>query len=210
MQQAIRQITLTEFVDFVAATGTQRITKVREIQERPDYDPRFDFWKKLRDTIVTFHREGKPRAFLDGALDELRDLKKVQRYPALVTSYKRFLGRKEINWFDPPAGVWSHGQLSVRINPELGLVIAGTPHLVKLYFKSEPLSKRRVEVILHLLEQWAPLMDGTRATPAVLDVPKGKLIPMASVPTDLGILLDADAYSFVLIWQGIRTLRGRR
>jgi hypothetical protein len=40
-------ISLTDFVDFVVATGTSKLTKVRQIKRRPQYHPAFDHWKSL-------------------------------------------------------------------------------------------------------------------------------------------------------------------
>ena len=45
------QISLTEFVDFVAKSGTPKLTVVRTVKDRHavGYDPKTDFDKPLRD-----------------------------------------------------------------------------------------------------------------------------------------------------------------
>lgn len=40
---------------------------------------------------------------------------------------------KEITWFDPGKATWHSDELSVRSNPELGLIIDGKAYLIKLF-----------------------------------------------------------------------------
>ncbi|MBK9648054.1 MAG: hypothetical protein IPO67_23360 [Deltaproteobacteria bacterium] len=47
------EISLTDFVNFVTRIGSARLTLVREIRSRGDYDPIRDFWRDLRDGLVT-------------------------------------------------------------------------------------------------------------------------------------------------------------
>jgi hypothetical protein len=194
-------ISLTDFVDFVVASGPPRLTKVRELKRRGIYEPATDFWKRLREAIETLHREDREKPFLDEVRVGLTDRKKLAAYPPLITAYKRFLGRKHTRWFDPPRGRWAHAELTVRVNPELGLDIDGNRHVVKLYFKKQPLSKRRVESILRLMEKTLKAGEGESFAVAVLDVANAKLIrPTIPVP-DLDILLQSEAAAFMEIWQ---------
>ncbi|MNF05125.1 hypothetical protein D3C80_2047880 [compost metagenome] len=61
------------------------------------------------------------------------------------------------------------------MKPELGLLIDGRPHLVKLYLKDEKLQKLRMDVVLalmeHSLRQDAP--DG--CSMSILDVKNSRL-----------------------------------
>jgi len=72
-------ISLTDFVDFAISTPPSQLTKVRQLCNRGPYDPRFDFWKALRERVQEFHEKGKK---LDGVLVGLTDAKKVKRYPS--------------------------------------------------------------------------------------------------------------------------------
>jgi hypothetical protein len=196
-------ISLTDFVDFVLASGTPRITKVRQVKTRGDYDPATDFWKPLREAIQTLHSQGREKSVLDDLVRGLTDEKKKTAYPPLVKAYKRFIGSKSIEWFEPPSDSWTHQELAVRVNPELGLRISDTPHVIKLYFKKEPLSKRRVEVILYLMS--STLLDpwDAEVTIGVLDVPRARLVtPTVTVP-NLELLLQSEAAAFGEIWQGL-------
>ena len=145
------KVSLTYFVDFVLASGTPKLTVVRQFKTRDDYAPQADFYKKLREGIVSFHAKGRPPSFLDGLLSGLADAKKAKAYPPLLAAYKKFLGKKGHSWLQPPQGTWSSGGMDITLNPELGLKIKGQPTIIKLYFKETKLTKRRSDIVTHLL-----------------------------------------------------------
>jgi hypothetical protein len=197
-------ISLTDFVDFVISSGTPKLTKVGNIKNRREYQPAFDFWKPLRDGIVAFHRaRSQNRRDLDRITSGVTDQKKSVRYPECIRAYKRFLGRKRVSWFAPPTGRWGPQDLTIRINPELGLNINGIPHVIKLYFKAEPLSRRRVEIVLLLLQ--AALQGQVRRGThyAILDVPRARLFEDPHPNASLLPLLQGEASSFLTIWNNI-------
>lgn len=51
-------LSLTDFVDFVHKSGTARATHLRQIKERPDYEPAFDFYRPLRNKLAEVHGAG--------------------------------------------------------------------------------------------------------------------------------------------------------
>ena len=51
------KISLTEFVDVIIKAGTEKLTKVRNIKNKPEYDPRFDFYRPLRNYLIEYHKE---------------------------------------------------------------------------------------------------------------------------------------------------------
>ena len=196
-------ISLTDFVDFVIKVGTPKLTKVTEIKQRPEYSPAFDFWKPLRNGIRDFHKGGGAnKSDLDQILLGMTDPKKLRRYPGAIRAYKRFLGRKQVTWFDPPADIWSHAGLNVRVNPELGLEIDGQRYVIKLYFKEEAPTKSRLQVILELMRL---SLDGSTASGdifSVLDVSNTKLTSATGNAT-VEPLLKGEAASFVQIWSSV-------
>lgn len=58
------QLSLTDFVDVVSRTGTPKANKVAGIKNRLAYSPAFDFYKPLRDGLITIHKTGKPKSSL--------------------------------------------------------------------------------------------------------------------------------------------------
>jgi hypothetical protein len=125
---AALDVSLTTFVDFVSKSGTRRLTCVREArsQYEEDYHPAKDYWRGLRNAIVNLHQDDRPREDLGGLLGRVPS-RKVDRYTECVTGYKKFMGRRAFEWFEPPHTRWEARGLNVRVNPELGLRIDGTP-----------------------------------------------------------------------------------
>lgn len=192
-------ISLTDFVDFAIKTPASQFTKVRQIYSRGSYEPKFDFWKALREGIQDVHEKNKK---LDGVLDKITDAKKTPRYASAVKSYDKFISKqKGLAWFKPPVAVWTYSELNVRINPELGLVLDGQKHVVKLYFKDENPTKQRLEFVFAMMR--IGLQLGSVTLPAVLDVSKGKIIVPKSMGEDLLPLLQAQALAFVHLWKAI-------
>src|SRR5206468_586339 len=98
------------------------------------------------------HRVGNPRSALTAFMAEVTDPKKRKNYPRAVNGYKKWWGQKTLGWFAPQRTVYTQHNVDVIINPELGLDINGTRHLVKLYFKEDSLSRLRIDIITRLME----------------------------------------------------------
>src|SRR5262252_4577380 len=116
-------ISLTQFVDFVVTTGTPKLTRLKHIKRdnSAPYEHWKDFWKILREGIVSYHAVGAgDRKFLDRILDKTETEAKRKTYEPLVTNYKRYLGRKQITNLPPDRHcTWKYKTLEVRVNPEL-------------------------------------------------------------------------------------------
>ena len=197
------KISLTDFVDYVSKVGTSKYTIVNKINARDDYHPAFDFWKPLREGIIELHKDRGDKKVLDDLLKSLTDKKKQNRYPLLIKQYKSFLGRKKIEWFDPPHKEWKEGNLSVRLNPELGLEINGEYTVIKLYFKSDKLSQMKADLILLLMNEKFKKKDYKDVTFAVLDVANKKMFNSTKLGKAHMSLLEGEALSFIKIWESI-------
>lgn len=196
-------ISLTTLIDFVGKSGTPRLTCVREARARydEDYHPAKDYWRGLRTAVVDAHRPGGDIADL-ASLPRQVAKSRAELYAQGVVGYRKFLGRKSINWFEPQAGDWIAHGLRVRLNPELGLVIDGVPRHVKLYLKQEPALRRAtVQPLLYLLGLVPPGAHG--ATPLVVDVQRGNsYAPDAKTPS-VGPLLAGEAAAFTAMWRDL-------
>jgi len=85
-------ISLTDFVDFVIKSGTPKLTKVRAIKNRPEYEPAIDYWRQLREGIKDFHRAGgADKSALDDIVDSLHNTKKIIRYRPPSGATRSFL-----------------------------------------------------------------------------------------------------------------------
>lgn len=197
------EVSLTDFVDFVCKTGSTKLTKVKQVKNREEYSPATDFYKALREGIVAIHQNDGERKDLKEILENITDKKKVTNYQDCIEGYKKFWGRKDLKWFEPPFKHWGIGDLDVRINPELGLEIDKKFYIIKLYFKSDKLSKEKVTQILTLLE--SQLREEVEDEPimAILDVKNSKLFTKDDRDISLLPLLEGEAKSFEIIWKGI-------
>ena len=197
-------ISLTQFIDFVSKAGAPRLTVVKNVKQQlsEGYDPATDFYKAIRDGIVMMHRNGQPKSTLDSTLNGLTDKKKQTGYPPLVSGYKKFLGKKSIEWFDPPRDDWSQSGLTVSINPEVGLVIGGCRHVIKLYFKAEPLTKLRTDVVTQLMNLVLGKPKSSFAF-GLLDVRKARLFTSNGADPGLIALLQGEAASFASIFKAL-------
>ncbi len=195
------QISLTDFVDIVSASGTPKATKVRQIKRRPPYSPATDFYRPIRENIIEVHETEQDQAFIDLVITGLTDPKKMTAYPPIVTGYKKWWGRKSLNWFNPPNIQYSKYNVTVSVNPELGLDINGIPHLIKLYFKLEPLSKNRIDIITHLMSVTASTHCASPSTKmSVLDVRRAKLFTPTVPIQGLTHILNAELAYIANLW----------
>lgn len=196
-------ISLTDLVDIAAASGTPKMTKVRQIKRRPPYSPAMDFYRPFRERLIEIHRTGLSRRELVSVLSSSLDQKKQANYQGLIEGYRRWWGRKILDWFDPPSADWSAYGVSVRVNPELGLTINGTPHLIKLYMKSEPLSTNRVAIITHLMGMTLHGICVPNTTMSVLDVRRNNLLtPNVPIP-GLTAALEAELAYINALWPNV-------
>jgi len=144
------------------------------------------------------------KSALDKILLDLTDKKKINRYPALIESYKSFLGRKKVEWFEPPFKEWKANDLRVKLNPELGLEINGRLYVVKLYFKSDKLSQLKADLILLLMNSKLKKGDYKNATFAVLDIERKKLFEKTKLGKTHLPLLEGEALSFINVWNSLQ------
>jgi hypothetical protein len=197
------ELSLTDFVDFVCKSGSTKLTKVKQIKNREDYSPATDFYKALREGIQEIHRNNGKKKELKSILDSVSDSKKIKNYTESIEGYKKFWGRKDPVWFEPPMKHWIVSELDVRINPELGLEIDGKKYLIKLYFKSDKLSKEKVTQVLTLMESELRNEVDSDVNMAILDVKNGKLFIKEDRDLTLLPLLKGEAMSFEIMWDDL-------
>lgn len=197
------KLSLTDFIDVVSRTGMARTTKVAQIKHRPKYDPAFDFYKKIREAIQDTHQKGKTRTHLASLLGGLTDPKKQVNYPAVVAGYSKWWGRKAITWFDPPTAQFSHSGFTVTINPELGLMVNGQPHVIKLYFKGDGLTKQRTLIATGLMEHSLRSSVANGATLALLDIRNAKLFPSQALTPMIVAGLQAELAFIAALWPNV-------
>lgn len=198
------RISLTDFVEFVSKVGSPKITKVREIKNRPEYHPSRDFYKHLRVGIKAFHEEGHTdkNGYFSSILATNPDSKKQSKFNELVKGYKRFLGTKTIQNQNNENVIWTYDRLEISVNPELCLSIDGEKHLIKLYFKSDELTKLKIDVILYLMQNALPFLPDIDKY-SILYIGKSRLLSESIPDPSLEFLLRAEAQSFIMLYDSI-------
>lgn len=196
-------ISMTNFVDFVITSGNPRITQVKNIRNLygEKYKPHKDYWRILREEIINYHKKGEAKVDLDGILSNIENSPKEQNYGVCIASYKRWLGRKKINWIGSSKTTWCSDRLCVKVNPELGLSIDGKDYAIKLYFRAKKLSKTRIDTILYLIRKSLP-KSKRFSTPGILDVQRGKLFIPTRKINGIDILLEGEVSGFLSMWDG--------
>jgi hypothetical protein len=202
------EISLTQFVDFVNKTGNAKLALVKSIKNRDEYETYKDFYKSLREGIVDLHKKDLGTESLGKILESLRDEKKKKHYPELITGYKKFLGRKRLEWFIPPRRDWKVGNLTIRINPELGLEEkrknrTSTFYVIKLYFKEEPLKRAQANQILTLMEMQLRGKVEPEIKFAILDIRNNKFHVKENNDLSELPLLKGEASSLSTIWNNL-------
>ena len=127
---------------------------------------------------------------------------KKATYKTVAAGYIRFLRHKITIWFQPMRRLWEHkpSGLAVRINPEIGLRIDGTPHVLKLYFCQKPLQKDRVLGIVQLMEATLQPYHTSDTIFGLLDVPNNKLWTTADCKDDLMPSIRGHAMAFMQMY----------
>ncbi len=192
-------LALGDFVDVVSKSGSPKATKVKELKHRAPYSPATDFYKALREGLVTTHRFNKSKATLT-SIATLASAKKQANYQIAIAGYKKWWGSKNFVWFEPPTSSYTKHGFAISVNPELGLEINGQRHVVKLYFKDEKLSKLRIDLITALMSSTLMAPPSPVTTMAVLDVRRAKLFSASQNWSALLPVADAELAYIAALW----------
>ena len=203
------EISLTDFIGFVNKMGNAKLNHVKSIKDRPNYEPYMDFYKPLREAILKLHKKGQKKEVLDTVLEGLTDEKKRRCYPELIAGYKKFLGRKKLEWITPPKKDWKIGGVTITVNPEIGLEEkkkngSSNFYIVKLYFKDDALKKAQADQILTLMEmQLRSKVNEPEIKFAILDIRRSKLHIKQDQELKELPLLKGEANSFATMWNSL-------
>lgn len=195
-------LSLTDLVDVILKSGVPKSTKVSQVKSRPDYEPAFDYYKQLRESIIENHQRGGSKKEFEVVASASCSPNKFSNYNTAIKGYSKWWGNKSFTWVDPARNIYSNNGIDVIVNPELGLEWNGQLHYVKLYLKSDPLTKPRADLILTLLRESltnkAP--KGTKMT--ILDVRAARLFTDTSKKVPIAVV-DAELAYIAALWPTI-------
>ncbi|MGO1072482.1 hypothetical protein [Lysobacter sp. CA199] len=197
------KISLTDFVDVVSKSGTPKATKVAQIKNRPEYGPAQDFYKIFRDGIIELHKRDDEKSELKSILLKTTDEKRLAHYPGMVKGYSKWWGKRTLSWFTPATSTYSNSGIDVSVNPELGINIDGLNYIVKMYMKSEKLTKPRAELITELMEKTLRPLIKNNARIGILDVKNSKIFEHTPGKKPLKPMIDAELAYIASLWPSL-------
>lgn len=202
----MQTVPLSFFVDFMLMAGTGRIHAARTFKKTGDTS---SFYQPLVDVLVGAHSEELPvRETLDAFIATRTEERERRMFTTAARSYVGFLeryrkpdGDSNVTWFEPPMRDYPIGPAVVRVNPEVGLLIAGRPHVLKLYFRGDPINPQQVAITTTLLANalqttWPGTVFG------VLDVRRSRLFVHRS-QGDLNTLVKAEAGVLASLYEAV-------
>ena len=196
---AVTYLSLRDFLDVATKTRKPRATKVRQIRYADPYSPVTDFYKPPRQGIVGIHKAGKSRVALGALLQGIGDKRKLANHPLAINGYDAWWGARQLKWFEPPKGKYPKYGFEVSVNPELGLEINGSPHVIKLYLNTIPLSAERAALIgalmTHVVGSGAPTVILSS-----LDTRRSALMPAPVQSAALMATVDSVLADIAVIW----------
>ncbi len=195
------RIGLTSFIDYFVAQSPTKVARVRAARRMMDGDG-FDHWLLFRRAAVESLVAGGDKSVVRACVDAAAGGRLEKTYSECGDALIRWIGRKSISATALGTGrTWSTPGLEVSVNPELRLSVGSDPSMIlKLYFKSDVLSKRAADPMLRLIET----EYGRSSTAAILDVRRRRLhVGPVPKPADLDLLLAAEASGFATIWNGL-------
>ncbi|WP_377865785.1 hypothetical protein [Bacillus sp. R86525] len=198
------KVGLTQFLDFTLKSSAAKTNFVKNLKSQPEYQPAFDYWKQLRDTVIKFHQNELPFECFE-TLVQTVDQKKKQNYIDVIKQYKKFIKNNDVSWFDPGKSHWISDDLIVRSSPELGLFINDEPHLIKLYFKGkkERIDKYNINSTLTLLNESTFSNEYNDVNYTVLDIQKNRMYTNNSINNDHLIALESEAHQLSYLWNKV-------
>ena len=194
------RITFTDLIEVLTKSGSPKATKVAQIKNRHAYDPATDFYKALREGLIQLHKTGGVKADLSKLQKGLSDPKKIVNYPLMVAGYRKWWGNKSLAWFDPKGNTYTQSGIDVAVNPEIGLTINGQRQVVKLYLKTDTLTKTKADLIVTLMQHVIGPLEPAGTLFSVLDVRNSKLFTYSATGKNFKPMVDAELSYIATLW----------
>lgn len=205
MKQNDIYISLTEFVNFINASGMAKMTIVSAAKakhEEQEGNP-YDYWKDLKDEIkIQLKRQGAKEDLLE-LVENIREEMR-ENYNQMIAGYLKFWKPTRMQWLRPIKKMVHIGGVKMILNPEIGVKSQDKNYMIKLYLKAnENLDKRHADIILAMMESELREKVDENIVFAILDVRRGKLFTYVNSDPRLLILLKSEGRSFAEMWNGI-------
>ncbi|WP_406645778.1 hypothetical protein QEZ52_17585 [Aliisedimentitalea scapharcae] len=108
-----------------------------------------------------------------------------------------------LNWFDPPKGEWSTAEFQLSVNPEMGLIIDGQKHAIKMFINKNKLSRLKAQMG-GLLMSKALSIKAPNTKFSIFDIKQKQLHTFAAPSEKLEYLLIGEAAHLSAMLSAIR------
>lgn len=205
-RQAIDLASMSSFIDFALAAGTSKMTVVADHKRNRD-SPVTDFYRPIREAIAAIHRHKlDAHGVFENVLMHTGDERAKRIFPSIIAGHATFLKAfSALPWIEPTTAALPAGTgLGIAINPEVGFILNGYPHHLKLYLRREPLSQRRVDFTVAAMAVALPVRRDERL--AVLDLRNGRVCYLSEKAAAakawgrLSGLVNVEAAAFAEAW----------
>ncbi|UFS69486.1 hypothetical protein LPW11_16490 [Geomonas sp. RF6] len=196
------KMSLTDFVEIVSKAGTEKAAKIAKVKHRTGYNPATDFYKKMRERLISIHQGDHDREYLLD-LGYVSDTKKLKHFGSVAHGYVKWWGKKQIAWFPPPNYPYVYNSFQIGVNPELGLAFDNKKYVIKLYLKCDEIPKSRIDVVLHLMERSLRPYCSEDTVMAILDVRNSKLITESGSSKYVDAMISAELAFIEAIWPNV-------
>lgn len=204
-----QHLSLTLFLDFVLATGSERATVARS-----HHRAAHDIYRMLKAGLVRLVAgEITPEALmvcLAGASERMRHPRRIAALEKRLAHTLAWLEAQRLRTYEArqaaalpaPFGELAIDQgLVIAVNPEIAVMIKDEPHVLKLYLREEPLTQARVRMTCGIL---ALALDGIAPAGSrygVLDLITGKmhLVRDGKLLGRAGLVARADGLSYAAL-----------
>ncbi|PEL12714.1 hypothetical protein [Bacillus sp. AFS017336] len=200
------QIGLTQFLEFTLKNSAAKMNAIRKIKTQTEYHPAFDYWKQLRDEIISFHKNNLDIDTFENLISRV-DQRKKDNYIQSIKMYLKFIKGKETLWINPGKSHWIYEDLFIRSTPEVGIYIDNEPHLIKLYFKGKNEKVDRYNIASTLTMLNTSVYEKSQPEDiqySVLNIQKGRLFSDNELNEDKLTALESEASQFTYIWNRIK------
>lgn len=203
MKQNDIRVSMTEFVNFINASGMSKMTIVSNAKmkhEEPEGNP-YDYWKEFKDEVKKQLKRGGSKEDLFELLEGVRE-EIHANYQEMINGFNKFWKPTRMSWFKPINRIANISGVKMNINPEIGVKWQDKQLMIKMFIKAKGnLDKRHADIILALMESELREKVEDQVEFAILDVRRGKLFTYVNNDPRLLVLARSEGRSFVEMWK---------
>lgn len=191
-------IFMKEFSSIATTSGTQKISKIKKEKNKGPYHPAQDFYKIIRESIIDALKKDLGIEHILKTADEYDNEKRKPAYKLIAKNYKKWMGKKEVSWINPPRGKYEFSSSTIILNPELGFNYDDdVTRVIKLYFAEEKVSQNRANYMIYLMNEVLPKKHSYH----VLDIRRKRLFNATNNHDTMFISINSEITGIESAWE---------